>query len=287
MRGRLGRRAGGAVAFFGLLAVLTSTGCSETKFNFGESLDSTVKKILQPKRTPQQYMLVAVSDPDADARRAAVAKVVQSKKRNEEWAIKGLIAIATLETDPQTRCVAVRALAETGDARAIETCLKILNFEDQPKAEIRPPDADCRWEAASTLGRASVEKRLNDGDIAPVRDTLLNHLKRDESRQVRIVCARGLAGHQHPESVRGLIDALRDADFAVEHQAEESLVVLTGVTHNCVFAAWDDWHKANEANLFANAGAIPDSRKPPYSTKSGKFMYDAKQVWEWIVPPKK
>lgn len=268
------------------LGVLLS-GCSESKLDFGGTLDSAVKKLISPRRTPQQYMLTAVSDPDADARRTAVAWVAKSKKRNEEWAIKGLIAISLLESDAQTRCVAVRALADTGDPRAAETCLRILNHENEPPAEVRPPTADCRWEAAASLARLSSSSRIPDDQSEAVREALLEHLRTDESRNVRIECARGLAWYVHEDSVRGLIDALRDVDFAVQHQCEMSLVRLTGVTHDCVFVSWDEWFKANESALFARAGTIPESRRPPYQSSTGKMLHNAKQVWEWIVPPRK
>ena len=66
-------------------------GCGQGGFDV--ALDDAVKKVFTPRRTPQQYMLIAVSDADPDLRRKAVSKVAQSKKRDEEWAIKGFVAI--------------------------------------------------------------------------------------------------------------------------------------------------------------------------------------------------
>jgi hypothetical protein len=116
-------------------------------------LDAGFRRLFTPQRTPQQYMLIAVSSEDADARRDAVTQIARSKQSKAEWAIKGFVAIAQLESDPQARCVAIRALARTGDPRAVETVLKILNHREYPPQEVWPPDALCLHDAATTSRR--------------------------------------------------------------------------------------------------------------------------------------
>ena len=245
-----------------------------------------MKKLFAPKRTPQQYMLIAVSDADPDLRREAVTKVAESKKSDEEWAIKGFIAIALLENDPQARCVAVRGLGGSRDPRAVETCLKILNHPRHPAAEVRPPDDLCRWDATAALADLSAEP-LSDELRAQTLDTFLDRLKADPDRHVRMAAARGLRHFSDTEAVRGLIDGLRDEDFAVVHQCEYSLAWLTGATNDCDPYRWEQWLKAHQPEVFAHGGDLPESRKPPYEGRWSKFSYKTKQFFQWIFPGSK
>jgi hypothetical protein len=266
-----------------LLLALASA-CSNGGFE--TTLDASVKKLFKPKRTPQQYMLIAVSDADPDLRREAVTKVAESKKFNEEWAIKGFIAIALLENDPQARCVAVRGLGRSRDPRAVETCLKILNYRRHPPAEVHPPDDLCRWDATAALAELSAEP-LPDELRAQVLDTFLERLQADPDRHVRMAAARGLRHFSDAQAVRGLINGLRDEDFAVVHQCEYSLAWLTGVTNDCDPYRWEQWLEANQPEVFANGGELPESRKPPYEGRWGKYSYKTKQFFQWLFPGRK
>lgn len=267
------------------IAITLLGGCAEGSFD--ATLDSGFKRIFSTRRTPQQHMLVAVSSNDPDARRDAVTKVADSKKYDQEWAIKGFIAIALLESDAQTRCVAIRALARTGDPRATETALQILNYRDQPPQKIRPPVALCRGDAAEALGTLSEHGQIPEQQRPAVLKALLDRLRLDSDRHVRIAAARGLAYCPEPAAVEALIDGLRDADFAVVHQCEESLVRLTGYTHDCSVLAWEQWLAAHRDDLFASAGRVPESRQPPYHTRWGKFSYESKEFFRWLWPGRK
>ncbi len=253
---------------------------------FDQTLDVSMKKLFKPKRTPQQYMLIAVSDADPDLRREAVAKIAESKKYDEEWAIKGFIAIALLESDPQARCVAVRGLGRTGDPRAVETCLKILNYREHPAAEVRPPDDLCRWDATAALAELSAGSPA-EKSRAKVLETLLDRLKADPDRHVRMAAARGLRHFSDIDAVRGLINGLRDEDFTVAHRCEQSLAWLTGVTHDCDPYLWEQWLETHQDDAFARGGELPESRKPPYEGRWGKFRYKTKQFFQFILPGSK
>ena len=104
-----------ARAVAALVAVGFLTGCE----NLGKiDLNAAVQNLIQPDRTPQQYLLVAVSDTDPDIRRDAIAEVAESDQRDKDWAIKGMSTVALLETDTHARCVAIRGLGASGRPEA-------------------------------------------------------------------------------------------------------------------------------------------------------------------------
>lgn len=265
------------------LTLACAPGCSEQQF----SLDAAVKKLFEPRRTPQQYMLIAVSDADSDVRREAVARVAASKQARLDWAVQGFAAIALLENDPHARSVAIRGLVQSDDPRAAEVCLKLLNHEEYPASEVRPPDDVVRAEAAMALAALLGTGRVPAESRESARDTLLRLLAVDEDRHARIAAARGLGFFQETSSLEALIQGLRDADFAVVHECESSLVRLTGETHRCNALDWEAWYEAHKSDAFANAGQVPESRRPPYDNRFEKFVYDSGQVVEWLWPGKK
>jgi len=280
---RVNRRFAGVVLVG--LGFMLVPGCQNQSFE--TTLDSGFKKLFAPRKTPQQYMLVAVSSDDPDARRDAVVQVSKSKLYNREWAIKGFVAIALLESEPQTRCVAIRALARTGDPRATETALKILNYRDYPPEEVWPPVALCRWDATGALADLSAAGQIPEEYREQAFRTLLERLKSDPDRHVRIAAARGLGYYPEPDTVPALIEGLRDEDFAVAHQCEDSLVRLTGCTHDSNALAWEDWLAANGENAFAHRGEVPESRRPPYSNQWEKGWYDTTELVRWLWPGSK
>ncbi len=278
------RTAARLAALFTLM-VLVLSGCQEGMVE--TKLDQGFKQLFQPRKTPQQYMLVAVSSEDPDLRRDAVARISKSKDYDREWAIKGFVAIALLDSDPQTRCVAMRALARTGDPRATETALKILNYRDYPPQEVWPPVALVRWDATVALADLSAAGKVPEEQRERVHKTLLERLRLDADRHARIAAARGLAYYPADQTVRALIEGLRDEDFAVAHQCEESLVRLTGRTHDADSAAWEQWLAENQDDVFAHSGEIPESRRPPYRNRWEKAAYDTADLIRWLWPGSK
>lgn len=271
------------LAMFG--AIVLCTGCGGKTFDV--ALDTAFKKLFRSKRTPQQNMIIAVSDTDPDLRRDAVARVANSKQMDREWAVKGFIAIALLENDPQARCVAIRALGRSNDARAVETMLKLLNYTEQPVEEVRPPEAICRWDAMAALADLLAAGNVPDDLFDAVKATLLKGLTIDDDRHVRTAAARGLGHYFETDVVRALIDALIDLDFAVAHECETSLVRLTGRTHSCDRTLWNAWYEINRDDLFAHAGEIPDSRRRPYRNRWEKAGYKMREFFRWMVPARK
>ncbi len=264
--------------------VLVSSGCSQGKLD--SQLDAGFKKLFQPRETPQRQMLVAFSSDDADVRREAVLQVSRSKLYNREWAIKSFITMAKLESDAQTRCIAIRALARTGDPRTAETMLAVLNYRDYPQ-QVWPPTPIVRWDATAALADLSAAGRVPEDQREAVRKTLIERLRSDSERHARIAAARALGYYSDPETVRALVGALRDDDFAVVHQAEDSLVRLTGVTHRTDVTEWEAWLATNESEEFAHAGEVPESRRPLYKNGFEKTLKDTRELLGALWPGKK
>ncbi len=264
-----------------LLLLAALPGCSEAQ------LDTGVKSLFSPRRTPQQYMLVAVSAEDPDVRRDAASRVAKSKQVGSDWAVRGFIAIALLESDPQSRCVAIRALTASGDPRATETLLKLLNYRTQPPAEVRPPEAVCRWDAAVGVAQLLARGQAPADSLPLARTTLLDRLRNDAERHVRVAAARGLAQFRDEDVLKALIAALEDNEHAVVHEAESSLVALTGHTAFCDAQAWTTWVEENREHLFAEAGNVPEPRRPPYRNGLQKSWYNTREVLRWLWPGSK
>lgn len=256
-------------------------GCAQGSFD--SSLDAGVKSLFSARRTPQQYMILAVSSDDPDVRRDSVEKIAKSKKYNEEWAIKGFAAIALLETNEQTRCIAIRALARTGDPRAVDAALKVLNYEDHPR-EVQPPVAVVRSDAALALAELSERGQVPPERYDEVLATLIETLQLDRDRHARIAAARGLAVYFAESAVKTLIQGLRDEDFAVTYRCETSLIALTGHTHECNPVQWETWMTAHRDDLFAHAGEVPETRRPPYANKWQRAMFETKEFFTWLWP---
>ena len=139
----------------------------------------------------------------------------------------------------------------------------------------------------AALADLSAEGAVAEESGAAVCDMLLDRLRSDNDRHVRIAAARGLGYYAEKECVEALIVGLRDDHFAVAHECENALVRLTGRTHDCNALAWSDWYEANGEDLFAAAGEIPESRRPKYRNRWGKFAYNTKQLFRWLYPGKK
>lgn len=258
-----------------------SVGCS------GSSLDAGIKSLFEGARSPQQNLLIAVSSDDPDLRRDALTKIARSRESRSEWAVKAYIAMATLETDPQTRCIAVRALTRSNDARAPETLLKILNFRAYPASEVYPPADDVRADSARGLADLLTADMVALELRPQIRDVLIDRLKNDTYRHTRLFAARGLGNYPERLVVDALVLALRDDDFAVARESETSMAKLTGQAFHCSVLDWEAWTKANPDHLFDGKGTVPPARKPAYQGGWDKFGYDMNQVYRYFYPEEK
>jgi len=247
-------------------------------------VDTAVRQLFEPQRPAQENLRLALLEIDPDVRRGAVARVAGSSDCHRDWAVRGFAAIALMDSDPQARCVAIRGLARSGEATAVETLLKILNFRDYPPEEVRPPDESVRWDAVVALRQLSQRGRIAPEQSERVVAALLDRLDNDSSRDVRIAAARGLGDYPQERVVEALIRTLREEDFGLVHACESALVRLTGVTHDCDAYAWGQWLEANRPALFAQAGHVPESRRPKYANGLEKFFYEAGDLIRWLFP---
>lgn len=275
-------RADAAAALAAALALLALAACED------QHIELIDPEIFEPRLSPREYMLVAVSDADPDKRRRATARLAESDQVNTDWAIEGLATIAAVDSDAQTRCVAIRGMARSGGPRAVDTALLLLSDPQSAGHEqVRAPDALTRAEAAAALAELAARGAVPDDRREAVAAALLGRLANDRDRHVRRASARALGGFPQPAVVDGLIQGLRDDDFAVAYQCEMSLVKLTGVTHDCEVLAWKTWASENAGNLFAQAGNVPDHRKPHYTNDIEAMSYSTQQWFRWIFPGKK
>ncbi len=212
--------------------------------------------------TPQEALTFALGDGPATERRAALLEVVSSRASDEAFAFDGYQTIASLDIDPQIRVIAIRALADGPEPAATDTLLAVLEWRNHPRAEVREPGDLARWEATRTLG-LRVHQNITPIDRRDVTEALLRRLQNDEDKQVRIAAAHALGAYVGDSVVVGLIQGLRDDDFAVTAACEQSLVAMTGVTHHCDAEAWTLWLESQGDQAFARAGETPEEREPP------------------------
>ncbi len=261
----------------GLLLVLiavTFCGCS------GEQVNKVVKRIFT-KKNPQQEMLVALEDEDADARRKAINHIARSRWVRTDQAVMALAAIARTDFEPQVRCAAIRALRKCYDDRPVEPLWMTLNHSQFPN-EVRPPPPEVRWDAVEVLGEFCRLGLVPLDKQDAVCDTFISHGLDDQDRDVRIAAARGLAYFQSRKVLEALISMLRHRDFGIVFEAERSLVELTGQTFEHDPDAWQAWLKET-SDPFEHAGEVPESLRVPkrnWLQKTGHAVRKAVIFWQ-------
>lgn len=235
----------------------------------------------------RRAMEAAVTSKDPAVRREAVVRVAKGRHAADDWAISGYEALALLDEDPHVRCLALRALARTRSPRATDAALKILNHDDYPTGEVRPPDATTRADAALALADLSIAGVVTAQQRPAVVSTLLERLRTDKDKQTRAYAARGLGAFAQEDVVRALIAGISDPDFVVVHACEDSLVRLTGVTNRCNAGDWEKWFESNRNNVFAGAGSVPESRRPRYTNRFEQAGYEMSEWWDGFFPESK
>lgn len=220
-------------------------------------------------RSREEALAVALPSPeemaasDADDRRGAVARLAEGGDFDHEDVFTVLDAVARTDPVTQIRCIAIRGLARYEDDRPIRTLLTVLQAKAGSQDAL-PANEDLRWEALSALVALEREGVLDGPQRDLARDVCLRLAGMGSSRNVRIVALDALGAFQDRVVLQPLIRALREKDYAIAERSENSLITLTGVTHQYDADAWEQW-LANTENPFAHAGEQPDipRNKPP------------------------
>ncbi|MHC4295040.1 MAG: HEAT repeat domain-containing protein [Planctomycetota bacterium] len=188
-----------------LCAVICVGGCG--KQNKPSKLRGMFSKLSSPDKSEMVAMAFDPNDPDR--RREGIAMLSRKKWGLEEPYLKGYATLLKSDEDPSVRSVAVRALGRSQDAKYLQNVIDALDDES----------ASVRWDAAVAL-----DTIIGEEAIEPLRTRAV----RDESPDVRSVCALALRHYPHAPVIRTLKQGLLDDSFAVRYQAHASLVKIFG-----------------------------------------------------------
>ncbi len=202
----------------------------------------------------ERLLMEALQSESPDERRRAIERVADSKYGDSDVSVQTLSLIVRTDTSQVVRRVAARGLGQSRHASAFESLLQVLDAPNHAQ-DVREPDAALRracLEAVDLLVQAGAP---HDNESQLVR-LMSQVMLTDADRGVRIAAAQLLRRFHHPDALDALIEVLRVPEFAVAYEAEQSLIVLTGRTHNRRYDAWRMWREEAD-DPFANAGQTP------------------------------
>ncbi len=202
----------------------------------------------------ERFLMEALQSESPDERRRAVERVANSKYGDSDVSVQTMSLIVRTDTSQVVRCAAARGLGQSRHASAFESLLQVIDAPNHAQ-DVREPEAALRracLEAVDLLVQAGVPPEDESGLVRLVAQAMLT----DAERDVRIAAARLLRWFQHPDALDALIEVLRVPEFAVAYEAEQSLIALTGHTHNRRYDAWRRWREDAD-DPFADAGRTP------------------------------
>jgi len=226
------------------------------------------------RKTTQQWIDQALEAPTPDARRNGVEGLAQSGDAASEWAIKVFDTIARTDSDTMVRCAAVRALGQSPSADRVPLALKLIESGRKKQEDIRPAEGPLRWEAAKMLLEIARTRAYDESQREPIVTVLIDAASKDRDRNVRLTAVAALgcfADRGVPEALIGVME--QEEDFALQHAAEKSLIILTGETHDHDARAWRAWLRSVK-DPFERAGQTPEQLRPENRPKQ-------KWRWEW------
>ncbi len=202
----------------------------------------------------ERLLTEALQSESPDERRRAIERVADSKYGGGDVSVQTMSLIVRTDTSQVVRRVAARGLGRSRHASAFEPLLQVLDAPNHTQ-DIREPDAALRracLEAVDLLVQAGMSHNVESQLVRLVAEAMLT----DADRGVRLAAARLLRRFQHPDALDALIEVLRASEFAVAYEAEQSLIALTGHTHNRRYDAWRMWREEAD-DPFADAGRTP------------------------------
>jgi HEAT repeat protein len=208
-------------------------------------------------KSSQSYLDMALEAPRADQRRKGVLELADSSDGQSDWAKKVYDTVARTDRDTMVRTAAVRAMSPGAGAAQVPTLLKLLASATQRFPDCRSAPPALRWEAAKLLLQIVRDQTYHEPQRPEIVEALLDRLRRDSDRNVRLTTIETLAYFAESPIPAALVDAMEDDDFAIQHAAEESLIALTGHTHNHDPKAWRKW-LAESGDPFKDSGRMPE-----------------------------
>ncbi len=229
------------------MVVLMVSGCQQPQRRYKPASLATRSDVAR-------YVQEALEADSADARRAAVDQIAKTYHAGLPMVIDAIALVARTDESSSVRCAAVRALGAQDDPKSVDTMVILLS-QSEGNSSVRSAGAAVRWEAMKSLCKRLMGEPLPDATLRHVRAAAIDRLNRDPSRDVRIAAATLLGYDADGMCVTALVDALRQADFGVQYEAERSLMRLTGITHDHNPTRWQAWLDST-AEPFAGRGAL-------------------------------
>ena len=249
---RFGAR--GLVRVFAATALLLTAGCQE-KFR-----DKKHPRFLT-SQDAAYYVAQALEDPRPDQRRRAINRLGQTRYVTDAAVQKAIALVAKTDQSQSVRTAAVSALSKSTADTACASLVEILR-SNTDQTGVAPPSAAVR--AAAVKGLLGFAKA--GGCPAELEnemvDTGVRLLRSDRSRNVRLAVAQLLGYFPRPEVLHELVAALEQRDFGVCHEAERSLMRLTGRTFDHDPRAWRDFLDDSE-DPCAERGKLDHRLDPP------------------------
>jgi hypothetical protein len=180
------------------------------------------------QQTPANYLSEMEDVNNSDHRREGILNLVKYRfvRTNPIYSKRFDQIAKDPQADFSVRAAAIRAMNYSRSKVDRSTYVDALD-DAQPEV---------RLEAAKALSN------MPDELAAP---KLIQHMQRDDNKDVRIASADALRNFKTPEVARALIGELSDRDFSVAFRARESLIFMTGRNFRFEEADW--------LNFFATA----------------------------------
>ncbi len=214
------------------------------------------------RRSSQAWLDMALEAPTPDERREGVVGLAESRDGTSPWAMEVFDTVARTDTDSMVRRAAIRAMCGAADASCVATALKLLKSSDERFGDVRPANGPVRGEAAKLLQQIVCASAFEESQRREIVEALLDRLDRDQDRDVRLTAIDTLSYFTERPIPSVLVEVLEsEDDFALQHAAEGSLIVLTGTTHHHDPVAWRRWLRET-ADPFEHSGELPEEMAP-------------------------
>jgi len=204
------------------------------------------------RRTSQDFVNMALEAQCADDRREGVSSLARTRDASTDWAVKVFETVARTDTDALVRCAAVRALERAAGPDRVPLLLSILDGSAGTGDKTRM--GPVRWEAAKLLLVILRDGLYDETQRPAIIRVLLDRAARDPDRNVRLAALDSLGHLPDRQVFFTLVDLLETEDFAIKRAAEESLIALTGTTHDHDPAAWRRWAGEHPTAFSTTAG---------------------------------